>query len=127
MIKNTFYIEDWEILLVIFKNDYDEEYIMEELWKLNCSKAKEVYINIKIKQENIGFTFTNFYQKKSFILIGLQSNSSQLINTITHEARHLQQHIATFYGLDQNSEEVCYLIGNIVQIIYEICVNNDLL
>lgn len=55
------------------------------------------------------------------MVIGKQDSKSQLINTIAHESRHLQQHIADADGLDESGEEVCYLIGAINQIIFDYC------
>lgn len=88
---------------------------------MRCPYVYNIFRDIEFIRYNIGFTYTNSIKKQSLIIIGLQDNESQLINTIAHEARHLQQHIANVENLDENSETVCYLIGYIVQKIYEQC------
>lgn len=94
---------------------------------MKCPNVYEIFRDIEFIRYNIGYTYTNLNNKESLILIGLQDDDSQLINTIAHEARHLQQHIANTEKLDENSESVCYLIGYIVQQIYKQCKNCELL
>ena len=54
-------------------------------------------------------------KKESIIFITHPSSTGEFLNTITHEANHLKSHIASYYGLDEKDEEVCYIIGDIVQ------------
>lgn len=125
MIFEEFYIEDWYIKVIIVKNKCDIEKVIEVLHKFGCtySQAIEAYENIN--KENIGFTFA--LNKQSLIYIGQHKNKSELINTIAHESRHLQQYISLDKHLNENSEEVCYLLGKIVQILYEICIEYNLI
>lgn len=129
MIKENIYLDDWKVNVIFIKNKQDIEEVIETLWNLGCSinQVKDVYENIINEKYDIGFTYSNLKIKQSVLLIGLQSNKFQLINTIAHESRHLQQHIAIVKGLDQNGESVCYLLGKIVQYIYEICVKNKII
>ena len=80
-----------------------------------------------MQNKNVGFTYTNTLKQESIIQISKWTNKSQLINTISHESRHLQQHISNYYNINENSEHVCYLLAYIIQKIYEICVANNLL
>lgn len=80
-----------------------------------------------MQEKNSGFTYTNSNKHESTIVINKYSNIYQLINIIAHESRHLQQHIANYYQVDQNSEDVCYLLAYIVQKIYIICIDNNIL
>ena len=54
------------------------------------------------------------------MIIGKTTSKKEFINTIVHEANHLQSHIATVYNLDEKGEEVCYLIGTIVETMYNV-------
>jgi len=36
------------------------------------------------------------------------------MNTIVHEAKHVQSHICEYYNVPEDSEEAAYLIGYIV-------------
>lgn len=129
MIEEYFTLKDWEIKVFLIKNKCNVEKVIEALWKLGCNskQATEAYEDIKEIRFNVGFTYSNFLLKKSIMLIGLQESDSQLINTIVHESRHLQQHIALVKGLDQNGEGVCYLIGKISQILYDFCKKYNLI
>lgn len=123
MIKEVFFIEDWKVTIFIADSKQNVEEVITALYNLGCTYegALEAYDNMVNIKRNIGFTYSNLNKKESMIFIGFQTSYSQLINTIIHESRHLQQHIALIKGYDQNGEEVCYLIGKIGQIIYEIC------
>ena len=44
-----------------------------------------------------------------------KSSQEQLMNTIVHEAKHVQSHICRYYNVEEDSEEAAYLIGYIVQ------------
>ena len=119
MIGASFNIEDWKVILFIAKDSYNIDKIIDELVRLECPTQyiKEAYLDMTEVIYNTGFTYSNYSLRKSVMVIGIQNSDEQAINTIAHESRHLQQHIANYKGLDQNSEDVCYLIGNIVQII----------
>ena len=129
MIEEYFTLKDWEIKVFLIKNKCNVEKVIQALWKLGCTskQATEAYEDIKEIRFNVGFTYSNFLLKKSIMLIGLQESDSQLINTIVHESRHLQQHIALVKGLDQNGEGVCHLIGRISQILYDFCKKYNLI
>lgn len=119
----------WVVHVYIAVTDYNIETIIGDLLGLGCNAAQafDVYNSLYKKQKDIGFTYSSYFLKKSVVLIGLHSSKDELINTITHESRHLQQHIANYYNLDENGETVCYLIGYIVQIIYNKCIKFQLL
>lgn len=74
--------------------------------------------SIVANKENTGITCTNMLSKKTLIVINRCSSKEELINTICHEIRHLESHIATYYNLDEKGEEVCYLIGDIAEEMY---------
>lgn len=129
MIIDYFKINDWTIKLYLNGTQKDLDMILDDLSNIYCRNnclIELAYDLLEVK-ENVGFTFTNAALKKSIIIIGLQYDKSELINTIAHESRHLQQHISNWYHLNENSEDVCYLLGEIVQKIYKICVNHNLL
>lgn len=123
MIEESFFLEDCEVQVIIVDEEYNIERIGNVLQNLGCDYSQIVVTYNKIKEHkyNIGFTYTNFLKKKSVILIGLQDDKYQLINTIAHESAHLSYNIFKLKHLKQDGEIMCYLLGTIVQIIYEIC------
>lgn len=77
-----------------------------------------VVYNVYLGEPNTGFTQTDFSKKQSIVGISNVTNKSQLINTIVHEAKHVQSHICRYYNIDEASEQAAYLIGYIVQKMY---------
>ena len=77
-----------------------------------------VVYNAYLGEPNTGFTQTDFSKRQSIVGISNVTNKSQLINTIVHEAKHVQSHICRYYNIDEDSEQAAYLIGYIVQKMY---------
>lgn len=69
---------------------------------------------------NTGMAYTNSNNKTSIILISKSTSNDQFINTIIHEAKHIQTHICNYYNINEDSETAAYLIGYIVQQMYKI-------
>lgn len=78
-----------------------------------------VVYNVELGQKNTGFTHTDFKKKRSIIGISKVTSKEQFLNTVVHEAKHLQSHICKYYGVDEDSEDAAYLIGYIVQSMFE--------
>lgn len=58
---------------------------------------------------NQAFTYSN--GRRTTIYIGWTTSGEEFINYMIHEIRHLVDHIAEYYGLD-NNEAVGYLSGD---------------
>jgi hypothetical protein len=92
MIRQDIHIEDyWDIIVV-----YD------------------VYLG----EKNSGFTHTDFKKKLSIVAIGKADSKKQFLNTIVHEAKHVQSHICMYYDIPEDGEDAAYLIGYIVMKMY---------
>lgn len=66
-------------------------------------------------KKDTGFTYTDFDKHKTIVGISKATSQEQFLNTIVHEAKHVQSHICRFYNIKEDSEEAAYLIGYIVQ------------
>lgn len=73
-----------------------------------------VCYNVYLGQNNAGFTHTNFRKKVSIVGIGIADSKKQMLNTIVHEAKHVQSHICKYYKVPEDGEQAAYLIGYIV-------------
>lgn len=73
-----------------------------------------VCYNVYLGQNNAGFTHTNFRKKVSIVGIGIADSKKQMLNTIVHEAKHVQSHICKYYNVPEDGEQAAYLIGYIV-------------
>ena len=78
-----------------------------------------VVYDVELGQKNGGFTYTDYKNKQSIVGIGKSTSNSQLFNTITHEAKHVQSHICKYYDIKEDGEDAAYLIGHIVQQMYK--------
>ena len=122
MVKQYIELGDgnWGIVVCygVLKNDSEE--ISELLRALGCSeKSIKKTIRIITNKQNCAFTFSNTDLKMSLVCIGEASSQDQLINSIVHEAKHVQSHVCEYYGVEDNSERASYLIGYIVQMMYK--------
>jgi len=68
--------------------------------------------------KDVGFTYTDKRKKQSIVGISKTTNTEQLVNTIIHEAKHVQSHICDYYEVPEDGEQAAYLIGYIVQKMY---------
>jgi len=82
-----------------------------------------VVYDVELGQKDSGFTYTDFKRRQSIVGIGKSTSNSQLLNTITHEAKHVQSHICKYYNVKEDGEDAAYLIGYIVQQMYGVFKN----
>lgn len=124
MIKQDIYLKEYKWDLIVFYNtDINNlEYIINTLKEIGISKRdlNLAYKNIISGKINTGFIYTNFDKRKTLITIGKTNSKEEFINTVVHEANHLQSHIASYYDLNEKGEEVSYLIGDIVKQMYKV-------
>lgn len=66
-------------------------------------------------KKDSGFTFTDFHKRTSIVGISPTTSQEQFLNTIVHEAKHVQSHICEYYNVPEDSERAAYLIGYIIQ------------
>ena len=79
-----------------------------------------VIYNVYLGEKNSGFTHTNFNERLSIVAIGKADSKKQFLNTIVHEAKHVQSHICMYYDIPEDGEDAAYLIGYIVMEMYKI-------
>lgn len=111
--------DGWAIILCYDIEGSDSKEIASLLTALGASKGDiQKSIQILTHSNNSALTFSNTDLKMSLVCIGNASSSEQLINSIVHEAKHVQSHISDYYGVEEDSEQAAYLIGYIVQRMY---------
>ena len=109
---------DWNVLIYYGVEAEDFIEIEDSLLQVDCPE-KDIKKAFKVlSRKNTGFTFSNTEYKMSVICIGKSTNVSQMVNTAIHEAKHVQSHICSYYGIKEGSEEAAYLIGYIVKRMY---------
>ena len=124
MIAQRFYLDkyEWSVVVLYDAGCNDVEFIQDNLSKIcdDKQKIKDSTRYIERGDLNTGFIYSNLDIKISLIVIGKATSNKQFLNTIVHEANHLQSHIATVYNLDEKGEEVCHLIGEVVERMYDV-------
>lgn len=88
--------------------------------RINIKKYWTIFViyNAYLGNTNRGFTHTDFKKRRSVVGIGITNTKQQFINTIVHEAKHVQSHICEYYDINEDGEDAAYLIGYIVQQMY---------
>lgn len=77
-----------------------------------------IVYNVYLGQINAGFTHTNYDKKLTIVGIGKSSSKEEFINTIAHEAKHIQSHICQYYNVNEDGEDAAYLIGYLIMKMY---------
>lgn len=121
----TQYIElghnGWHIIIYYGVNSNAEQDIEDMLIELGCPEQDiDKALRILTRRLNTGMTFTNTQQKTSFVCISDTTSAEQLVNTVVHEAKHVQSHVCDYYGIEEHGETAAYMIGYIVQRMYKL-------
>lgn len=66
-----------------------------------------------------GLTYSNIAERRSVVVVGQSSSASEFVNSLTHELHHLVAHVCEGAGVDNASEEACYLAGGLSALVYE--------
>ena len=120
MIKSTIDVAGYWSIVLFVDVDYDDFDIIESALTdilAPISIINEIYDKISYKF-NSGVTFTNSDYRSSVVCINKGSTKEQVINTISHEADHVQAAICDYYNVPLDSEQAAYLIGYLVGKMY---------
>ena len=82
---------------------------VEGYWKII------VVYDAQLGSKDVGFTYTDNAKKTSIVGIAATSSQEEFLNTLVHEAKHVQSHICAYYNVPEDGEQAAYLIGYIVQ------------
>lgn len=122
MIKHIFKLKryNWTVIAYYGVTEQDYEEIYDILHYIQCPKSQlnEAMLNIRDGMLDNGFTYTNYKYNISVVIVGYGSNDNEFMNTLVHEARHVEQHISNKYDIDTEDEERYYLIGKLVKTMY---------
>jgi len=120
MIKSVINVAGYWSVVLFVNVDYNKFDIVESALTnilAPISVIDDIYDKISYKL-NSGVTFTNSDYKTSVVCINKTTTREELINTIVHEADHIQDAICDYYDVPLNSEQAAYLIGYLVGKMY---------
>lgn len=119
MIYRELYIPkyDWLVHIYYAVTCYWTDEIMMRLYNVGCpnNKLKESYRNLMACKLDTGLTYSNYSNRETVMIVGLTSSPSEFMNSLDHEKKHLEAHIAQAMEMDPWGEEVAYLSGNIMK------------
>lgn len=122
MIRRDLYIEeyDWQVRIFYRVTCYHTDEIISLLKSINCpeDKAREAYDNLVSCKFDTGVTYSNYKLRKSVMVISKTSSPEEFSNSLKHECRHLEDHIATAFKMPIGGEEVAYLSGYLGKMLY---------
>lgn len=113
----------WGITVFVPVTRYHVEEILDTLLSIgmNEDNYKDTVENLTSGRVNNGITFSNPYLRRSVSVWACSTSPAQYFNLIVHELHHLSVHIASMNGMDLEGEGVCYLSGDIAEILYPLC------
>ena len=120
MIKSTIDVAGYWSIVLFVDVDYDNFDIIESSLTnilAPISVIDEMYNKISYKYDS-GVTFSNPDYRTSIVCINKATSREELINTISHEADHIQDTICKYYDVPLDSEQAAYLIGYLVGKMY---------
>ena len=120
MIKSTIDVAGYWSIVLFVDVDYDNFDIIESALTnilAPISVIDEMYDKISYKYDS-GVTFSNPDYRTSVVCINKATSREELINTISHEADHVQDDICKYYDVPLDSEQAAYLIGYLVGKMY---------
>ena len=115
MVKQGFHIgdRDWWVMAYYDVKEANLDEVREALLAGGCPREKAEEACQNLRGWNTGYTFTNFGQHLSIMLLGCSTSTEQMFDSIVHELKHLVEHVSSYYGLDPKEELAAYLQGEV--------------
>lgn len=111
--------QKWGVIVYYDVDEMDLEEIKDALIQLDCPE-KDLRKALGVLQfKNTGVTFSNDKYRMSIVCIAEATDAGQFVNTVVHEAKHVQSHICAYYNVNEDTEQAAYLIGHIVRRMYK--------
>ena len=122
MIVQEFYLRriGWKVKVFYSVTGYNVEEIMSALRNIGChgGTLRKAYRQIYHCRLNSGLTYSNPITRESVIVIAKSSTSDEFNDSLQHEQRHLERHIANALDIDPDSEDAAYLAGDIAKAMF---------
>lgn len=111
----------WRVTVYYSVTCYYIYEILNALREAECDEQtmREAYNSLYDCNLNTGFTYSNTKLRKSVMVISTASSGAEFNNSLQHEQRHLERHIAESLGIDANSEEAAYIAGDIAAAMFD--------
>lgn len=117
MIKQKIYLDnyDWDITMFYAIHGYYVDEIVGSLVGIGIRGDKLERARELLKEGKVNTGLTYVKDGKAVCVIGKASSANQYSDSIQHEIMHLAVFIAKSEGIPLDSEEVCYIGGEIAR------------
>lgn len=117
MIQTGFYIgeRDWWIMASLNVTGKDLGEVHRALLACDCPDYEARKACMVLSRKNNGYTFTDLEGQYTLMFASETTSTEEMFDTITHELKHITEHISGYFGVDPKSEEAAYLQGEIAK------------
>jgi hypothetical protein len=125
MIEQGFYIKDnilelwWVMVFYNVKTEDDYQKVYGSLLAIGETYEKAQEAIEMLHKPNTGFISSDMKNRTSIIVISNAISFDEMFNTVTHEIKHLTEHISTCFGYNPKGEKAAYIQGEIGQKMYK--------
>jgi hypothetical protein len=125
MIEQGFYIKDnilepwWVMVFYNVKTEDDYQKVYGSLLAIGETYEKAQEAIEMLNKPNTGFISSDMKNRNSIIIISNATSFDEMFNTVTHEIKHLTEHISTYFGYNPKGEKAAYIQGEIGQKMYK--------
>lgn len=125
MIEQGFYIKDnileqwWVMVFYNVKTEDDYQKVYGSLLAIGETYEKAQEAIEMLHKPNTGFISSDMKNRNSIIIISNATSFDEMFNTVTHEIKHLTEHISTCFGYNPKGEKAAYIQGEIGQKMYK--------
>ena len=118
MIRRKLFICGWECdFFFSVAGGYDIDRILDLLY--DDGAPMRVLRNAEQKMRadlpNEGFTWSDYWDRRSVVVIGPTSSGAEFLDSFVHEIGHLSDHIAQELGIRLDSERSKYILGDMAR------------
>ena len=112
---------DWCVTIYYTVDNEQKSEVIECLEKMGCDRKtlESIKSNLDRAAVDTGFTYSNFEQQKSILVVHKASSIGEFLNTFEHERNHLEMHICEALDINPYSEEAAHFSGDLAQQILE--------
>ena len=114
MIYRHLRIGRWEVDFYFAVDGYDIRRILNRLDHVGAPESVilEAYEKMRRGFPNEGFTWSDERNFRAVVVVGAATRGGEFLDSLVHELGHLADHIALALGVDLDSEESKYILGD---------------
>ncbi len=108
---------EWSVTCFIGYDEEDVDEICNTLEVIGCEGDAlfEARRHLSKDCDKRGLTYSNVRLRQSVVAIGRSPSHASMANTIGHELFHVVAHVCGSDGIDIQSEEPCYIMGELCE------------